>query len=98
MQRGLRKGSAGPALKLAYQNGSGAGAGLAAGGTGSCMRPPQNLSNITVGTILGESCVGINRLQKNSSGFKSHLCVFVTLGFVLSSQNINFIINQVLAS
>ena len=54
MQRGLRKGSAGPALKLAYQNGPGAGAGLAAGGTGSCMRPPQNLSNMCM-SVLGLS-------------------------------------------
>ena len=54
MQRGLRKGRVGPALKLAYQNGSGAGAGLAAGGTGSCMRPPQNLSNMCM-SVLGLS-------------------------------------------
>lgn len=43
-----------------------------------------------MGTILGESCVGINRLQKNSSGFKSHLCVFVTLGFVVKLSKYQF--------
>ena len=43
-----------------------------------------------MGTILGESCVGINRLQKNSSGFKSHLCVFVTLGFVVKLSKYKF--------
>ena len=54
MQCGLRKGRVGPAIKLAYQNGSGAGAGLAAGGPGSCMRPPQNLSNMCM-SVLGPS-------------------------------------------
>lgn len=41
MQRGLTQGRVGPTVRPAYQNRTGAGAGLAVGGAGSCMHPAQ---------------------------------------------------------
>ena len=49
-----QEGQGGPSPKTCQQNGPGAGAGLAAAGTGSCMRPPQNLSNMCM-SVLGLS-------------------------------------------